>query len=129
MEKMNKENFKNNFMQIIIASVISIITSLMLIFVFSIILTYTNVKETLISPVLIVITVISVLIGSSLCSKKIKRNGLINGGIIGIIYIGIIYLISSIIGTGFLLNINSIIMIILTIISGMIGGIIGVNNK
>ena len=44
-------------------------------------------------------------------------------------YILTIYLISSITGTGFSINIYSLIMVIVSIITGMIGGIIGVNMR
>lgn len=119
----------NNFMNIFKGIAISFILTLILLFLFSMILTYTNIDEKAISPVIIIITVISILIGSSLSTTKIKKNGLINGGIIGLIYILAIYIISSIVETGFSLNIYSIIMIILSIIAGMVGGIVGVNIK
>lgn len=108
---------------------ISIITTIILLIIFSIILTYTNIQESVINPVIMVITAISILIGSSLGNIKIKRNGLINGGIIGAIYIISIYLISSILNWKFSLNIQSIIMIVISIIFGILGGIIGVNKK
>ena len=76
-----------------------------------------------------IITAISILIGSSLGNIKIKKNGLINGGLIGGIYIITIYLISSILNWKFSLNIQSIIMIITAIVFGILGGIIGVNRK
>ena len=60
---------------------------------------------------------------------SIKKNGLINGALIGSIYIVSIYLLSSIIEKNFSLNIHSIIMIIICIITGILGGIIGVNKK
>ena len=62
-------------------------------------------------------------------TNKIKKNGILNGGIIGLIYILFIYFASSITGNGFGLNVYSIIMIILGILAGMIGGIVGVNLK
>ena len=76
-----------------------------------------------------IITSISILIGSSLGNIKIKKNGLINGGMIGGIYILIIYLISSILNWRFSLNVQSIIMIVVAIVFGILGGIIGVNKK
>ena len=63
------------------------VATLVLLIVFALILTYTNISETVISPVIMVITAISILIGSSIVNMKIKRNGLVNGGIIGGIYI------------------------------------------
>lgn len=108
---------------------ISLITTLVSLLIFSIILTYTNIQENVINPVIMMITAISILIGSSIGNIKIRKNGLLNGGIIGIGYILIIYLISSILNWKFSLNLQSIIMIITAIIFGILGGIIGVNRK
>lgn len=108
---------------------ISLTSTLIMLIIFSIILTYTNIQESFINPVIMIITAISILIGSSLGNIKIKRNGLINGGLIGGIYIIIIYLISSILNWKFSLNIQSIIMIITAVVFGILGGIIGVNRK
>ena len=58
---------------------------------------------------------------------KIRENGLVNGGIVGFIYIMILYILSSVFSTGFGLNGYSFAMIIFNVLIGMIGGIIGVN--
>ena len=60
--------------------------------------------------------------------KSINKNGMMNGAIIGGTYVILLYLISSLLNTGFALNIYTIIMIISGIISGIIGGILGVNT-
>lgn len=127
MEKLNNSKTKENFIRIIKGSITSIILTLVLLFIFSIIVTYTNVKESIISPIIIIITSISILIGSSISSLKIKKNGLLNGAIVGIIYILTIYILSSIMGIGFKIDINSILMIVFAIVAGMLGGIVGVN--
>lgn len=108
---------------------IALITTVILLLIFSIILTYTNIEESVINPVIMIVTAISILLGSSLGNIKIKKNGLINGGIIGAIYIITIYLISSILNWKFSLNIQSIFMIIIAIVFGILGGILGVNRK
>lgn len=108
---------------------ISLIATLIMLVIFLILLTYTNIQENAINPVIMIITAISILIGSSLGNIKIRKNGLINGGIIGAVYIIIIYLISSILNWRFSLNLQSIIMIITAIVFGILGGIIGVNRK
>ena len=108
---------------------ISLIATLVMLIIFSIILTYTNIQENVINPVIMIITAISILIGSSLGNIKIKKNGLINGGIIGAVYIIIIYSISSILNWRFSLNIQTLIMIGVAIVFGILGGIIGVNRK
>ena len=108
---------------------IALITKEILLLIFSIILTYTNIEENVINPVIMIVTAISILLGSSLGNIKIKKNGLINGGIIGALYITTIYLISSILNWKFSLNIQSIFMIIIAIVFGILGGILGVNRK
>ncbi len=108
---------------------IALITTFILLLVLATVLTYTNVNEKVINPVIIVITAISILIGSSIGNTKIKKNGLVNGAFIGGIYIMTIYLISSILNWKFGLKLESIIMIIVGMIFGILGGIIGVNKK
>lgn len=108
---------------------IALLTTFILLLLFAGILTYTDISETIINPVIIMITAISILIGSSIGNRKIKKNGLINGTLIGGIYIVIIYLISSILNWEFRLGLQSIIMIVVGIIFGILGGIIGVNKK
>lgn len=122
-------NENNSIINILKGVGISLITTVILLIIFSIILTYTNIQESVINPVIMIITAISILIGSSLGNIKIRKNGLINGGIIGTIYIIIIYLISSILNWKFSLNVQSIIMIVISVIFGILGGIIGVNRK
>jgi putative membrane protein (TIGR04086 family) len=127
MEDINESELFKNTKRIIKGSVMAIIITLILLFIFSIILTYTSLNENTITPIIIVISAISILIGSSISTLKIKKNGILNGSLVGLIYIVTIYIISSIISAEFSLNINSVIMIASAILSGIIGGIIGVN--
>lgn len=108
---------------------IALLSTILLLIIFAIILTCTNVSESTISPVIIVTTGVSIFIGSIIANRKITKNGIINGGLVGIIYILIIYLISSLLNGKFSLNIQSIIMMIVEFFCGMIGGIIGINRK
>ena len=124
-----KINENSSITNIIKGVGIALITTLVLLIIFSIILTYTNIQENVINPVIMIITAISILLGSSIGNIKIKKNGLLNGAIIGGIYIIIIYLISSILNWRFSLNIQSIIMIAVSMVFGVLGGIIGVNKK
>ena len=102
--QVSKEFESNAFIQILKGVGISLLFTFILLIIFATILTYTNVSQSTINPVIIVITGVSILIGSSIGNIKIKKNGLINGGIIGGIYMIIIYLISSILNWKFGLN-------------------------
>lgn len=123
IEKVNK----NNFFITLKGTCLAILITVVLLFVFALFLAYTNIPETTITPAVITISAISILIGSIISSRKIKKQGLINGGATGLIYVMCIYLISSVLQSDFSLNIYSIIMIIAAIFTGLLGGIIGVN--
>lgn len=116
----NNGEVNKSIIQIVKGCIISIILAVILLFIFSLILTYTSVSENTIVPVIIVITAISILIGSSISSAKLKKNGLLNGGVIGIAYMLIFYLISSIASGSFALNTSAIIMLITGIIAGIL---------
>lgn len=125
----NKLEINNNIGIIAKGVIIAIIASMALLLIFSAILTYTTISESVSNPVIIVITAVSILIASQISTRKIKKNGIVNGGVIGGIYIITLYLISSIVTGNFSLGINAIVMIIASIIAGMFGGVIGVNAK
>ena len=80
MENLDKSQINKNLINIIRGSAISIILTLVLLFIFSLILTYTNIQESMMAPVVIIITAISILVGSSISSLKIRKKGIINGG-------------------------------------------------
>lgn len=124
-----KENNSNGIVIILKGSLISIIATIVLLMVFAAVLTYSNINENSMPTVIIVVTALCILIGSQITTSKIKRNGIVNGALVGAIYILALYLISSIISKDFSLNIYSIIMMATSILIGGIGGIIGVNKK
>ena len=133
MEKDNiiteESELKKNSVRIIKGSIFAIITSAILLLIFAVLLCYTNLSESTMLPVILVITGISILIGSMMRTRKISKHGILNGGMVGVIYIITLYLISSLFLAGFNLTFNSFIMLIIGIITGMIGGIIGVNTN
>ena len=109
----------------------SIILSILLTFIalllLSAVLNFTDVSENIISPSIIVISSVCIMIGSFIVSKKIKEKGILNGAILGILYMFILYIISSIANGSFALNVSSLAMIGIGIIAGIFGGILGVN--
>lgn len=126
-ERKTKED--SNFVRIIKGSILSIILTIICLLIFSLILAYTNIPEKTMIPVITAVTAISILAGSIISVSKIEKKGIINGALVGLIYILTIYIISSIAKGNFGITINSIILIAPAIIAGMLGGIIGVNIK
>lgn len=124
------ESFDNNnvFLKILKGVGISVLFTLICLTFFSALLTYTNLSESLIQPVVISVTGISILVGSFFATRKMNKNGIIKGVSVGLIYILLIYVISSVVNGGnFAVTIGSVIMILIGILCGAIGGIIGIN--
>ena len=125
-----RENLKkSNYIYILRGIIVSVLITMLGLLIFSIILTKTNTSEATIFPVVVVITAISILIGSFIASGKIKNKGIVNGAIVGGCYMLVIYLLSIIMGKSFSLNVQSFVTIIAAIIAGIIGGILGVNLR
>ena len=118
-----------NIVKIIKGSTVAIIITLLGLLIYSVILASTEIGENTINYVLIGISALSILIGSIISVSKIAKNGMLNGAIVGGIYIVILYLLSSIINLNFDINSNSIILIFFSMVAGMLGGVIGVNIK
>lgn len=123
------ESSSNSIIKILKGSAISMITTLVLLIIFSVLLTFTNINERTIPTVIIMITALSILLGSQITTLKIKKNGIINGMAIGGTYMITLYFISSIVSKNFSLNKYSIIMMATGLLIGGLGGIIGVNRK
>lgn len=127
--KTEEKKINRNIFCIAKGTIIAILISIVLVFIMSVILTISNISESVIPISVIVISSIGILVGSIISAINLKKNGLLNGGIVGLLYIITIYLLSSIIILDFSLNIKTLIMIIVSIVIGMIGGIIGVNIR
>lgn len=127
MENIEKSEWIKNIIRVAKGSVVAIIITLVALFIFALLLTYTSIQENTIEPVIIVITAISILIGSSISTMHVKKKGFLYGSLVGVIYIVTIYLLSAITGSGFHISIYSGIMIVASVIAGMLGGMIGVN--
>jgi putative membrane protein (TIGR04086 family) len=103
------------------------IITCILILVFSILLTYSSLRENKMPLVNTIIMVISVTSGSVYVAKMVKEKGWINGGIIGMAYYLILIMLNFIFLKPLVLDIFSISKLVLACIIGIIGGIIGIN--
>lgn len=122
------EGTRSNLIRILKGTGFAVVITLILLLIYSCLLTYTNINEKTMPAVVIIVTALSIFVGSFISSSNIKKNGLTNGALVGLIYILVIYLLSSIISGNFGLSIASGIMIIASVMAGAIGGIIGVNR-
>lgn len=106
---------------------LSYLLAVILLCIASVILAYTNVSDNMLLTFVFVIVVITTLIGSTLLARKVKKRGLIYGLIFGLIYFLVVYLISVIFYNGFVFNNTVAMYLLMCTVSGIIGGIIGVN--
>lgn len=118
-----------NFIIILKGVSLAIILTFVLVFIFSVLLTYTSIPEIWIFPDILLITVISIFVSSSISNMKIKSKGLLNGGLIGLIYILLMYLISGLVDMNFIITGKSLIIFACSFVFGILGGIVGVNLK
>lgn len=119
---------KNIYIKNIIKGVvISFITTLILFLVLAVILSKTSISESVINPSIIVLSCISIFFGAGIASKKVKQKGIVIGAVIGLTYMILMYVISSILSQNFALNLYGIILFLASIFMGAVGGILGVN--
>ena len=125
-----KENVSVNQFSLLAKGIcVSMIMTLIMILVLSIILSFSSLKENVIMPTVIFIASFSILWGGFLVAKRIGQKGIAYGSVLGLLYMFILYLISSFMNFDFSLSVNSVVMITFGIVGGAIGGILGVNLK
>lgn len=118
-----------NFTSMIKGIIISYLITIPTFIIFAFILTYTNFPERFIPAAVTITTIISVLIAGSTATKNVKSKGWMNGGVVGLVYMFILYLFSSIIFKNFSIDRQVVTILIIGLITGAIGGIIGINLK
>ncbi len=96
---------------------------------FAFILSCTDFPVKYIRAVVILLTIASITVAGAASTRKVKSKGWFNGGIVGFIYILILYIFSSIAFSDFRIGGNVLTMLVIGILTGAIGGIIGINLK
>ncbi len=95
--------------------------------IFAIVLHFTNVSDSVIPGIILLISILSILTGAATCTKNVDSQGWMWGSIVGLTYSLVLYIISSLTLTGFALPLSSIYLIFGYTVIGAIGGIIGIN--
>ncbi len=109
--------------------VVSCIITLGLILIVAIILTYTTLKESNILLLNTIIMVISIATGAIYLTMKIGEKGWLNGGIIGATYYLIILLLGISVLKNYSFGMYTASKFIISLVTGVIGGMIGINLK
>lgn len=121
-----EQNFKINL--IFKGCIFSLISTLILVFLVSLLYYFSNVSDNIINIILFSITVISVFLGGLITAKKAESRGLIYGLFSSVAYFIIIFAVSIIINKQANFTPHFLSMLFAGLASGMLGGIVGVNS-
>ncbi|MGN1103956.1 MAG: TIGR04086 family membrane protein [Candidatus Coproplasma sp.] len=118
---------KESFLQILKATLFAVVFSLIYVLLFTLIIHLTQLDQTIVKPVNQVFKIIAIAVGSLLFINGQK--GFIKGALSGLCTVIVNYILFSIIGGSFELEWTFIFEVLLSVIAGMITGIIAVNIK
>ncbi len=118
-----KEKIIYSFKSLLLAYGITVV----FIFIFSLLLTFTNLSESKVPLLNALIMVVAIAAGSIYGARNIKEKGYIVGGVIGIIYYLILILLNFLFLNSFSLMF-SITRLVISFIAGAVGGMIGINS-
>ena len=105
------------------------ITTLIVLLIYNLLLTYTNVSADSVSIVTSFITTVSAAFGGFYACKHIQEKGLIYGFIVGVSYIILLIIMFYLAKENYLFDITVLYKAILVSVAGGIGGVLGVNFK
>ncbi len=108
---------------------LSFIITLVLIIVVSLLLTYTSLKESRIPLLNTIVMIISITIGSIYMAINMEENGWLYGGIVGALYFIVLVLLNYLFIKPFVFDIYSLSKFFIALVTGIIGGVIGINIK
>ncbi|WDV47540.1 TIGR04086 family membrane protein [Clostridiaceae bacterium M8S5] len=109
--------------------VLSFLITLVFFVIYALILTYSSLSESTIPAVNTAIMITSVSAGSISMTKKVHNRGWLNGGLVGILYMIVIVIFSSLYNRTFCMDSYVFIKSLIGLFSGVISGIIGINLK
>jgi len=93
------------------------------------ILANTSFPEKYIGAAVVATTIISVVAAGVWATRSAKRRGWLNGGIVGFVYMFVLYILSGVSYKNFAVNKYVITMAAIGVLAGAIGGILGINVK
>lgn len=124
-----ESSFKGGFGGIIINVVMCFAFTLLSLLIFAVIITYTDFPGKMVSPIVILLTVLSILLAGFLTAKRKNSKGWLIGAATGLVYMIILYIIGALIYNNVGFGANTLAMFALGVLSGSFGGILGINLK
>lgn len=122
----NKSNIFSGFIKGVL---VSLLATLIGIFLFALVLRFVDLNTVVIKIVNQVIKILSVLFGVKVCLKCNKSKGLLKGAVVGVLYTVLSYLIFSLLVSSFSFGLNLVYDILFLGVAGVVCGVIFVNSK
>ncbi|NLY18293.1 MAG: TIGR04086 family membrane protein [Clostridiaceae bacterium] len=98
-------------------------------FILAAVLTFTDFPEKYTTYAVLLATLSGLFAAGYKAGLYNEKEGIIKGGLTGLIYMLILYLLSSIIYKDFMLSQRSIVMIVTGVLAGIIGSMLGAGRK
>ncbi len=101
--------------------------TIILFLILALMLYCTKLSETVIPKAVIIISAISILLSGIKLTREIDDMGWLHGGLVGLLYMGILVVLSIMIMPSFSFRWGTVVDLFLGFIVGMFAGILGVN--
>lgn len=121
-----KEN--TNLVHYLLGAILGVFVTMAMIFIFAAIMLFTEADRNLASPLATVSVAVGTFVAAFYSAFKIGDKGYKVGIIVGMICFALITLVALLIKKGGF-TVNSLFHLIIFLLSGIIGGIVGVNRK
>jgi putative membrane protein (TIGR04086 family) len=108
---------------------IAYIISAVLLIIYGILLAVTSLSEASMPTVAMIITMVSIALASIYVSMRVRSKGWLNGAIVGLVYMIILFFISLIFGSGISFDKFILFRMFMGFVIGALAGVIGINLK
>lgn len=125
---MRKERKNNSFFEVIVATFIALIISIVLVIIAAFAIKLFNVADSAIVIINQVIKSLSILLAILFCFKS-PSNGWISGFIVAVLYVLMSFVVFSLLSGEFIFDITLLNDVALCGVSGLLSGIIAVNAR
>jgi putative membrane protein (TIGR04086 family) len=124
---MNSKKNVNSIKYLAKGLLIAFILSIIFVIIISLLLRFTNLGESKVSLLNNIAMILCIVSASVYTSIKVKENGWLNGGLIGFFYYLIIIFLNVVFLRTLDTNVLMLTKLVLSTVTGIIGGIIGIN--
>ncbi|NLZ48549.1 MAG: TIGR04086 family membrane protein [Clostridiales bacterium] len=105
----------------------AVLITIVLLVVFSIIMTFKEVSTQFISVYYVVATCLSVVYGAIYSARKNNRNGWLVGILVAVLYMSLIYILSALLFKNFSFGTTELLRLLIAILVGALSGMLGIN--